>query len=166
MPATRDLALGAHEPLAPSPARATRKARATSGRTAAERAQRERDRASAASAGWQQVKHQPQAVVGDSLASSAPSPSASSSASSRLSDARRAATGRWRGCGACGDPRAGLRGTPSRPALERDSHDASCTALLGEVEVAEDTDQRGDRPARLVRGTGAKSYRRAGRAAT
>ena len=64
------------------------------------------------------------------------------------------------------DPRAGVARQPAlRPHLERDQ-EGVLDGLLGEVEVAEDADERRDRPSRLlaeqaVDGLGRRGYRRA-----
>ena len=64
------------------------------------------------------------------------------------------------------DPRAGVARQPAlRPDLERDQ-ERVLDGLLGEVEVAEDADERRDRPSRLlaeqaVDSLGRRGYRRA-----
>ena len=116
-------------------------------------------RASGASAGWQQVKIEPQPVVGErfgglGLSSSSSGVRSASSASSsgrlaaRVRSRRRRSIALLRATRVIQAPGI-VRYAVDRPALERDD-ERLLHRLLGGVEVAEDADQGRDRPSRLV----------------
>ena len=116
-------------------------------------------RACGRSAGWQQVKIRRRRSSGSSGSASASSISSSLGASAlqALQDLLLDLQGALAAqpvdrlvARDPGDPGAGVVGDAvARPALERD-HERLLHRLLGEVEVAEDADQAGDRPPRLV----------------
>ena len=151
-----DLALGAHEPLGHRRLGDEERARDLRHRQPAERAQRERH---ARLGGERRVaagEHQPQAVVGHL--------SLLLREGLELAELRRQharppqPVDRLVPRGG-GDPRTRIaRDALDRPALERDEP-RILDRLLGEVEVAEDADQGGDRSSRLLAGTGGRSRR-------
>ena len=144
-----DLALGAHEPLRHRGLGHEERARDLRHRQAAERPQRQRH---ARLGGERRVaagEHQPQPVVGHlvgRLRRRAPRARASFSSSTR--SRRRRSIARLRAVVVIHAP--GLRGTPSRGQRSERDDPRLLHRLLGEVEVAEDADERGDRPPRLA----------------
>ena len=159
MPRVADLALRAHEPLRHRRLGDEERARDLGRVSPPSVRSVSATRASGASAGWQQVKISRSRSSGIALASSASGVLAPRRRAPRAPRARplvlaasaRGAAGRSPCCGRRVVIQApGLSGTPSLgPALERDD-ERLLDRLLGEVEVAEDADQGGDRPPRLV----------------